>query len=194
MCMLKTVFLLIGLCLMAETSLAQLSEPYVRKKIEPNFFIPEGALAGRKPEKINLPRYNQGQTTAKRISSKMPENITPPSQEPSRDEADISNQPQAQTGGLSETTTPLYYTPTLMTNDNNLSSDNPATETTESPNYQKMYQDYLKDLNSIVQSGKSDTSQIDKDLSNMDSEKRIQIDKEFNAQRNVKEDILKALE
>ena len=57
-----------------------------------------------------------------------------------------------------------------------------------------MYQDYLKDLDSIAKSGNVNTDYIDKDLSSMNSEKRIQIDKEFNSHRNVKNDILKALE
>lgn len=175
-----------GFCLMTGTALAQMDQPYVRKKIQPNFFIPEGALAESRPERVSIPQYRQGRTTAKRITAE-PEPVlqqqTLQSQQISatlEQTEDISHLPENQEQQIQ---TPLYENVDIQ-------QENP----TRTPNYQKMYQDYLKDLDSIAQSGTVNTYDIDNDLNAMNSEKRIQIDKEFNSHRNVKDDILKALE
>lgn len=185
--MYKLILFILGLSLIALNAIAQLTEPYVRKKIQPNFFIPEGALVGSKPEKVGMPIYKQGQSTAKHISARMPEEQISTQQDENFSPRPETLTDNAQTQEIS-TNLPQTYAET----DNNSSQSTYETKN-DTPQYQQMYQDYLKDLNSIVQTGSANTSHIDKDLNQMNSEKRIQIDKEFNAQRHVQEDILNAL-
>lgn len=190
----KIFSLSIGLCLLAESAAAQMTQPYVRKKIQPNFFIPEGALAESQPEKVSLPQYRKGQTTAKRISAKpeMPAEATVMPTQTTAIPSQEKPQPQTQTSPMPqpETTKPITATPVSDTS----KVQTPSQIETDTPQYQKMYQDYLKDLEKIARDGTVSNLQINKDLSAMNSEKRIQIDQEFNSHRNVKNDILKALE
>lgn len=190
--MFKIFSITFGFCLIAGTALSQLSQPYVRKKIQPNFFIPEGALAESHPEKVGIPQYRKGTSTAKRISSE-------PAQEPQMVKQQYMS-PQNE-----EKTTSLTSSPITETSQNQIpkpQQNNPA-ETplqtninqnpTDTPNYQKMYQDYLQDLDIIAKNGNIKDSRIADDLNVMNSEKRIQLDQEFNSKRNVKQDILDAL-
>lgn len=185
-----------GFCLMAGTALAQMNQPYVRKKIQPNFFIPEGALAESKPEKVGMPQYRQGRTTAKRISAE-PEPAPQPQNQQLQQISDTRRQTE-EISRLPENQEQQIQSPIREdANETNTQTSSPVPQQgnqTDTPNYQKMYQDYLKDLDSIARNGAVNTSYIDKDLNAMNSEKRIQIDKEFNSHRNVKNDILKALE
>ncbi len=176
-----------GICLIAGTALSQINQPYVRKKIQPNFFIPEGALSESQPERVGLPQYRQGKTTVKRISKE------PEIRQLAQPQYQVSNPTpinQTQKNNVQQTQSAIEPETSAQTS-SPLSQQETQTNT---PNYQKMYQDYLKDLDSIAKSGNVNTDYIDKDLSSMNSEKRIQIDKEFNSHRNVKNDILKALE
>lgn len=172
------------MCLLASTALAQTEQTYIRNKPQPNFFIPDGALAGTKPERVSIPQYRQGRTTAKRISARASDNqpaitttipqMTKPENTSVEDFADTAN-----TNAEEE----ISNQPT-----NSQSAD------TNTPNYQQMYQNYLKDLNSIAAQGKVTDPQINEDLKSMSSEARIQIDKQFNQQRNVRQDINDALQ
>ncbi len=192
--MFKIFSITFGFCLIAGTALSQLSQPYVRKKIQPNFFIPEGALAESHPEKVAIPQYRKGTSTAKRISSE-------PTPEPQMVKQQYTA-PQNE-----EKTTSLTALPVKETSQNQIQEpqQNITTETplqtnintnqnpTDTPNYQKMYQDYLQDLDIIAKNGSIKDSRIADDLNVMNSEKRIQLDQEFNSKRNVKQDILDAL-
>lgn len=183
---------------MAGTALAQMNQPYVRKKIQPNFFIPEGALSESRPEKVGIPQYRQGRTTAKRITVEPEPAPTPQAQTQQLQQiSDTHKQPQ-EISRLPENQEPqIQSTRDEVSPPTNIQTSSPISQQgsqTDTPNYQKMYQDYLKDLDSIAQSGAVNTSYIDKDLSAMNSEKRIKIDQEFNSKRDVKNDILKALE
>lgn len=167
---------------------AQLTKKYVRQKPQPNFFIPNGALAESQPEKVQMPRYNAGQTTAKHISAK--DAMSPPprvsnrptindKQDTPEDSNPISNQENI--------IEPVATSPSVAPAETNSSGD-------EVPAYQQMYQQYLKDLESISATGEAASSrQVDEDLSAMNSEERINIDKQFNKSRNVKAEINKAL-
>lgn len=185
--MLKKTLFLISICLYTSTALSQMDTPYVRKRIQPNFFIPQGALADSKPEKVSLPQYRQGISTTKRISARdnqteintqlqqqeYPETTVQETEEPAKDI--LPEEPET----IRE----------VKTKENNTEETNDDT-----PNYQKMYQDYLKDLADIAHQGQTDTSQITKDLKQMGSDKRIKIDQNFNKHRNVSAEIEKALE
>ncbi len=174
-------------CMLTTTALAQLTQPYVRKKIQPNFFIPEGALAESTPEKVSIPKYRKGMTTAKRITPEAEQRTIKQVQKQT-----IKQRPQDKDKNPKEVITTQI--PTSGTVD--ISTAVPQQNidvNTETPNYQNMYQDYLKDLDSIARNGTVSTSQIDKDLSSMSSDKRILIDQNFNNQRHVKEDIMNAL-
>ena len=192
--MLKKIALTIALSLIYGSAMAQLTEPYVRKKLEPNFFIPEGALAASQPEKLALPQYRQGTSTAKHISKNAPD-ITPLT----NTDLPIS-QPQttASTTPLPQEEQSLAVSDSSSTTDSgNFAAPTPAPSvaaTDSAPNYQKMYQEYLQDLESITNSGEADTTHIDADLQQMNTEERIKIDQNFNQRRNVQEDIRKALE
>ena len=182
---------------MAGTALAQMNQPYVRKKIQPNFFIPEGALSESHPEKVGMPQYRRGKTTAKRITAEPEPMAQVQPQQPHQNTnnnqkqvKEVSRLPEKQEIQIQTPMNEAETSTNIQT-----SSPLPQQETqTNTPNYQKMYQDYLKDLDSIAKNGAVNTSYIDKDLNIMNSEKRIQIDQEFNSKRDVKNDILKALE
>lgn len=190
--MFKIFSITFGFCLIAGTALSQLSQPYVRKKIQPNFFIPEGALAESHPQKVSIPQYRKGTTTAKRISSE------------STPEPQIMKQeytaPQDEKKITSRASQPIAETPNTQIQkpqQNNIVESALQTNTNQNqidtPNYQKMYQDYLQDLDIIAKKGSIQDSRIVEDLNVMNSEKRIQLDQEFNSKRNVKQDILDAL-
>ncbi len=172
-------------CMLTTTALAQLNQPYVRKKIQPNFFIPEGALAESTPEKVSIPKYRKGKTTAKRITPEASQqNITQVQKQTIKQRPQDKNKKQAITTQIPSSETVDISTAIPQQN---------IDVKTDTPNYQNMYQDYLKDLDSIARNGAVSTSQIDKDLSSMSSDKRILIDQNFNNQRHVKEDIMNAL-
>lgn len=188
----KIFSLTLGICLLAGTALAQSNQPYVRKKIQPNFFIPKGALSEDKPEKVGIPQYRQGVSTAKRVSARTSDITQTPTSVPQNNKnkenvSPISNQEPTLSAEENTSMTPLVQT--IPTEETNISE----TLDTNTPNYQQMYQDYLKDLDYIAKSGKISDQNITKDLKAMNSEKRIKIDQKFNSQRDVKKDILEAL-
>lgn len=181
----KALYLLIFILqvlLWAGNAAAQDSQRYVRQKVQPNFFIPNGALAESKPEKVFVPRYRKGQTTAKHISADDNLYAARPVYQKPKTAPKTDNQPIYN----SDTETDSY-------------DDKPATPAPSqiddgTPDYQKMYQDYLKDLDSIAKTGDVKDQAVLDDLSVMNSEKRIELDKKFNKKRNLAKDIQAALE
>lgn len=178
----KTLFtvLFVVFCVLSVAALAQDSQRYVRKKVQPNFFIPNNALAENKPEKVYIPRYGAGQTTAKRISSddNLPDRqpILTKRQSVDVKETDVSVKP--------EIATTEYTAPSIP---------DPSQVNDETPSYQKMYQDYLRDLDSIAKTGEISDPAVLTDLEAMNSEKRIEIDKKFNQHRDVQKEIQSAI-
>lgn len=164
----------------AAPSAAQNSERYVRQKAQPNFFIPGGALAESKPEKVFVPRYRKGQTTAKHISANdnlyaaQPAKRKP--QTPKRTDDPVSYADANSNKPVSKFSEPA-----------------PSQINDGTPNYQKMYQDYLQDLEAIAQNGDVKDQAVLDDLNVMNSEKRIELDKNFNKKRNIEKDIQAAL-
>ncbi len=172
--------LLILFCVLSVTATAQNRQRFVRKKVQPNFFIPNGALAESKPEKVYIPRYNAGETTAKRISA----DDNKPVQRP----VVLNNQVSKQTPETTTTPTPAAekpYTPPT--------TPAPSQVDDGTPNYQKMYQDYLRDLDTIANTGNINDQAVLSDLDAMNSEKRIEIDKKFNKNRNIQNEIQSVL-
>ena len=165
------------------SGIIQAQEPYVRKKVEPNFFIPQGALAQSRPEKVSLPQYRQGESTAKHISSDMPEtdyeyveNTPLPSAIRNKN---TGNKDKAESNAQETTSqTPL---------------NNSQTTSEDTPNYQQMYQEYLKNLEDIARDGKISNNNAAKDISVMNSEERIKYDESFNRQLNVEQEIKDAI-
>lgn len=179
----KALYILILLLLTvwtAANALAQSRERFVRQKVQPNFFIPGGALAESKPEKVFVPRYRKGQTTAKRISADDTLYAAQPAQ----------RKPQAPKR-------PDNSVSYADTNDNEpvskLSEPAPSQTNDGTPEYQKMYQDYLQDLESIAQNGNVKDQAVLDDLNVMNSEKRIELDKKFNKSRDIEKDVQAAL-
>lgn len=168
---------------------AQTEERYVRKPVQPNFFIPDGSLAQSRPEKVIIPRYGAGVSTAKHISredDKIPQRT--PFYDP-RQQA-VPQQPQTTDNAAQTVAQPLNKPqPTEQKNDN--ASVPPVSE---AANYQEMYQSYLRDLEAIADTGKPASTNTISDLDAMNSEERIQLDKKFNERRNVDLEIQKALQ
>lgn len=173
---------------MTSVCLAQLPQPYVRKTVKPNFFIPEGAVANSRPERVFIPQYRQGSDeTTKHISR--------------QESSDNYNAPVPQKRKLSPYASKQQIEETNDDTTSQASEDSsdtyeefPSEQNDSTPEYQKMYQDYLKDLNNIANGKESKLKgNIEDDLSVMDSEDRIEIDKQFNKQRDVKSQINKAL-
>ena len=78
----------------------------------------------------------------------------------------------------SKVVTPLP-TPTI---DNEASPQSPLPDTT--PDYQQVYQEYLKDIDKVSKGKKlPPNQQLNNDLAKMDSNQRILADKEFNKRR-----------
>lgn len=173
--------LLILSCLLPLSGMAQNSQRYVRKKIQPNFFIPGGALAESKPEKVYIPRYRAGQTTAKHISA---DDNLEPRQPVVAEDVLVSKEPEATAVTAQPVETPTYTPP---------STPAPSQVDDGTPNYQKMYQDYLRDLDAIAKTGDVSDPTILNDLEAMNSEKRIEIDKKFNQSRNIQKEIQSAI-
>lgn len=176
------MFLVLFAIWATDTAEAQNRQRYVRKKVQPNFFIPSSALSENKPEKVYIPKYRVGETTAKRISPS--ENKEKPKIVKS-----IPKNTNKQNAKASEE---------LISSDIEKDSYTPPAEATyandeKTPEYQKMYQNYLKDLQSIAKTGNVSDPGVLNDLKVMNSDKRIEIDKNFNKQRNIKRDLDEAL-
>lgn len=179
----KTV-LLYGCAACLISGIIQAQETYVRKKVEPNFFIPQGALAQSQPEKVFIPQYRQGESTAKHISSDMPETeaeyVAAPAPQTSTPSRYEDNNVEMQTAIPPQNTE--YQTP--------FNNNQPTQDT---PNYQQMYQEYLKNLEDIARDGKTANNAAAKDIAVMNSEERIKYDQEFNSQRDVEQEIRNAI-
>lgn len=171
---------------LAVSASAQMTEKYVRKQQKPNFFIPEGALAQSQPEKVIMPRYGAGISTAKHISYE--DNL------PKRQTLIYKPKSQENDTPIQDTST-SQQTPVQQTQNSTITSSVPQQAPVEDDtNYQEMYQSYLRDLDSIAETGKPASTATLTDLDAMNSEERIKIDKEFNAQRDVDSEIKKALQ
>lgn len=143
----------------------------VRKKYEPSFFVPQGELEV-KPKEVPIVKYRRGEMHS--VSHKEREK-TPP-----------KKVLQAQN------------IPNIMQPANNIADNSPtndvAMETKEVPEYQQVYQEYLEDVDKVAKGRKMPKNiGLQKDLAKMDSNERIKIDKEFNANRDVVSDFKNAL-
>lgn len=179
----RIIFLIFCLVLLGNNSLAQEDKRYVRKQVQPNFFIPSGDLAQNRQEKVIIPRYGKGQTTAKRISVEdsfvpAPSNTSKP--QSTKNEEIIEN---SVANDIPEYTQIPEKIPT----------NNVTTQDSGTPDYQKMYQNYLNDLESIASTGSVSNDTPLNDLSEMNSETRINIDRKFNEKRNIDKEIDNAI-
>lgn len=139
-----------------------------RKKYEPSFFIPKGEL-DVKPKVVPIVKYRRGEMNS--VSHKERERPVPKSV------------PKV---NVVQNIAPLATT-------NNQTND-VVTQTKEVPEYQQVYQEYLEDVDKVAKGRKMPKNiGLQKDLAKMDSNERIKIDKEFNANRDVLSDFNNAL-
>ena len=144
---------------------------FVRKKHEPSFFIPKGELE-MKPREIPIVKYRRGEVDS--VSHKERE-------KPVRK---VIPQPQ-----VVQNVAPPVENITDTNQINEISS-----ETKEVPEYQQVYQEYLEDVDKVAKGRKMPKNiGLQNDLAKMDSNARIKIDKEFNANRDVVGDFNNAL-
>lgn len=199
-CTILTAVLLIFACF--ENANAQ-SQRYVRKKPQPNFFIPQGALAESQTEKVRMPQYGQGRTTAKHISAddNREAEMLAARQRRFKNQKTKAKQPAIMENQQAE---PEETTPITAAAETPVQTARPAAAQTAAPtaaahddsvpDYQQKYQEYLKDLETIAKTGKVTANPgVAADLSAMNSEQRIEIDKKFNADRDVKSEVEKLL-
>lgn len=134
----------------------QAQETFVRKKIKPNFFIPAQEI--EKPTaKLPQPKYSAGQEETIKVAS--PEDIT------EQENITETQSPEASTSSQETISAPK----------------------TEIPAYQLKYQEYLEDISKVAK-GKNlpDNQTLNNDLSKMNSEERILVDRQFNSNRQPK--------
>lgn len=106
---------------------------YVRKRVEPDFFMPQGAI--NRPEKLPMPRYTEGQEVT--VKEARPGDVF---------ENEVIDNPDA---------------------------DHADSDMENTPEYKKKYDEYVKDLDNISQTGSIPESQaLKEDLGQMDSEAR----------------------
>lgn len=158
---------------------------YVRKKVQPNFFIPQKDLTEQKPEKVGLPQYKRGETTTKHIS--VDDNL-----EAIADEQ--RQRFQAAEEKWQSSRRPFNTNTEKASKASKTSSPTPPVEESNKahdiPDYQTKYQEYLKDLEAISRNGTLPNNPgIQDDLSAMNSEQRIEIDKNFNANRDIQSEV-----
>ena len=107
--------------------------------------------------------------------------------------ADKNIVPQTSTTDL-----PLTTDNSSETNEPSLSEvtlDLPDSSSKEVPDYQQKYQEYLRDIKKVAVGKKMPHNpQLEQDLSKMNSDERILIDKKFNAERDVLSDFKNALQ
>lgn len=148
---------------------------YVRKKIEPNFFIPKSAQP--KPEKLPMPYYKQPVIPAEETTVPAPQEQPLPVVE--------QTQNTAPTTAAKAPAPVVAPTPAEKSVVQNLS---------DTPEYQRKYQEYLQDLEYIAATGeRPSNANLDNDLKQMNSNERIKLDQKFNAKRNVKAEFEKTL-
>lgn len=135
---------------------AQAQETYVRKKIKPNFFIPTQEIE-RPAAKLPQPQFTAGQEETIKVAS--PEE---------------NSEPEA----TSEAQTPQASTS---------SQETISARKSEAPAYQQKYQEYLEDIGEVAK-GKNlpENQTLNNDLSKMNSEERILVDRQFNRNRQPK--------
>lgn len=142
----------------------QTAAQYVRKKQQPNFFIPQQEIESR-PEKLQMPKTANYQNTEPTTNHIRSEKSRLPAQEAPKQ---IKKKAPAR-----KVPTVDDDMPEIM--ENNIDDE---------PDYQKKYQDYLEDLAEIANEGKvNDTQDVYDDLDLMNSEKMIEVDKNFNKKR-----------
>lgn len=146
---------------------AQHTRTFVRKKVQPNYFIPEREIK-TKVEKLPQPKFTAGKDTS--VSN------AKPLEQPQR----VVKTAPENTINDNEINTPNQY----LSNVTEQEVENQADST---PDYQKKYQEYIADLDSISnnKAAKYEGS-VAKDLSTMNSNERIIVDKKFNQKRDVK--------
>lgn len=146
----------------------QTGAQYVRKKQQPNFFVPQQEIAGQ-AEKLQMPKtanYKNGRETITHVTSEGPR---PTSNDPVQRPLPNKLSP-AKTKRLPAEDTDM--------------PDIPENDIEDEPSYQKKYQDYLEDLADIATEGKvNDTQNVYDDLNLMNSEQMIEVDKNFNKKR-----------
>lgn len=159
---------------------------YVRKKAQPNFFIPQKDLAEYKPEKVGIPQYRRGQSTTKHLSSD--DNYEEMLAAKQRRFQIAQEKWNTAKNNVPTNTNNESQASKEQNNDDEEDTENTSnTQKTDPPSdYKTKYQEYLKDLDEIARSGSlSDNPDLIKDLSAMSSEERIEVDKKFNFGRDM---------
>lgn len=155
----KILFFVLYLFFVVGDVMAQ--EAFVRKKREPAFFIPESAKI--QPERLVMPRYHladdlRPKTEIKYSTKPIVKETTEAKQEPQIVVRYNNNEVKEET--------PEVITHNLMEN------------FAKSPSYKNNYQSYAEDLKHISQTGQLPiNNQLQKDLSQMNSERRIVVEK-----------------
>jgi len=159
----------LGIAMFIDINMA--TAQFVRKKYEPSFFIPQGELEV-KPKEVPIVKYRRGVTNS--VSHK------------EREKPVLRSVPQV---NVVKNIAPLA----TNIDDNNQIND-VVTETKNVPEYQQVYQEYLEDVDKVAKGRKMPKNiGLQNDLAKMDSNERIKIDKEFNANRDVVSDFNNAL-
>ena len=142
---------------------------YVRKQHQPSFFVPQGELE-YKPKEVPIVQYRRGEVdTVSHKKREVPKVVSPQS---------LPN---------SEIVVDNFEAEALNENVDEVVSE-------EVPEYQQVYQDYLKDVDKVAKGRKMpENRKLKADLAKMDSEERIKVDKKFNATRDVVGDFENAL-
>ncbi len=137
------------------------SGAYVRKQVKPNFFIPKSAEP--QPEKLPMPHYQPAETASIKRGASTPQATAPEPAQPA--DTAVKTTPQTKTQP----------------------SQAVVKELSDTPEYQRKYQEYLRDLEYIAATGeRPSNANLDNDLRQMNSNERIKVDEKFNSQRNIK--------
>ncbi len=137
------------------------SGAYVRKQVKPNFFIPKSAEP--QPEKLPMPHYQRIETNREKQDVSSPQATAPEPAQPA--ESIAATIPQTETQP----------------------SQAVVKDLSDTPEYQRKYQEYLRDLEYIAATGeRPSNANLDNDLRQMNSNERIKVDEKFNSQRNIK--------
>lgn len=138
--------------------MAQNNRNYVRKQVQPNFYMPTAARNKMNaPEKLATPQYTIGAEETIKVT-----------------------RPQKAVVVKTVDKTPKTSAPTP-----NKHLDYDHGQLSQTPDYQQKYQEYLSDLDKIAATGKSPKNpRLEQDLSRMNSNDRISLDQKFNQSRN----------
>ncbi len=148
---------------------AKAQETFVRKKLEPDFFIPESAKI--QPERLVMPRYHLADDLKKSEPQK-------PRYVKVKPKKKVVKEPELVV---------RYNKQENINNEKNTNLQNIMDDFSNTPVYQRNYTQYSKDLEEIAKSGKIPyNEELEKDLARMNSEERIVFNKK--PQQNTAKD------